>query len=262
MKGDDRRRSWLRGDWGVSSWTKVQIIALAAGFLVGLPFAIRENPGLMSEVITWFGAFGALVFLLVTWIKRSGWKAVLPWMLLLAAYVAALFVPSSNHVQESVNIYPKTDGMLVAKEMSGSVRFRPCKVLADGELAPGYHLAVDSGEGRTDWIMEHEGYIECRYPNHGSWGGVFITVGFPAERLEDRQTKDLSGYRFLILDLRGIEAASVSQLGSRRTPTRMADGSQSMSSRSCPGSGALLKFPFQHSLTRRSIHGIGSRGCM
>jgi len=88
---------------------------------------------------------------------------------------------------------------------SGSPAQQPIsgEVYVGQKLSPGLDMGVNTSEGKTDWVTDRNGYMECRYPEGQQWGAVFITVGTPVGPGEHRQTRDYSQFQFLVLELKG-----------------------------------------------------------
>lgn len=74
-------------------------------------------------------------------------------------------------------------------------------VLAGTRLGRGFDMGVDSSEHRTDWVSQAEGAMKMAYPPGQDWGAVFITVGKPKN--PPRPSIDLSGFNFLLVEMRG-----------------------------------------------------------
>ena len=80
-------------------------------------------------------------------------------------------------------------------------------------LTEGFDMGVNTSGSKTDWVEDHEEYMECRYPEGQGWGAIFITVGTATEDKEKRETKDFSKYKFLTLDIKGEEGGEKVSVG-------------------------------------------------
>jgi exo-beta-1,3-glucanase (GH17 family) len=111
--------------------------------------------------------------------------------------------------------YEAEDGQTTAAPAPapGSPRPRPGDVYVGKKLVPGYDMGVNTSEGRTDWVIDHQGYMECRYPAGQSWGAVFITVGRPTPTVMSRRTKDVSAFHYLTLELKGEKSGETVWVG-------------------------------------------------
>jgi hypothetical protein len=73
-------------------------------------------------------------------------------------------------------------------------------IFADGRLASGYNMGVNTSGGRTNWVSINQGAVCMAYPGGDLWGAVFITVGESTD--PPRPGRDLSRYQRLSLELR------------------------------------------------------------
>lgn len=78
-------------------------------------------------------------------------------------------------------------------------------------LAAGYDLGVNSSGGNTEWLADMCGYMRMAYPPGQSWGVVFITMGPPTD--PPRLARDLSRYRYLLVDLKGEAGGESVEVG-------------------------------------------------
>ncbi|HKV41552.1 MAG TPA: hypothetical protein VJX67_20270 [Blastocatellia bacterium] len=78
-------------------------------------------------------------------------------------------------------------------------------IMEGTKLSGGFGLGVNSSEGLKDWVSKKEGeFMIMSFPPDQDWSAAFITVGPPNQRLKDgRQSKDLSAFNFLSVDLKG-----------------------------------------------------------
>lgn len=78
------------------------------------------------------------------------------------------------------------------------------EVFIRGGTRSGFKLNVDTSEHNSyDWIHKQKDTMKVSYPPDQSWGVVFITVGLPKQKPEDRSYQDLSNYNTLSVDLKG-----------------------------------------------------------
>lgn len=76
-------------------------------------------------------------------------------------------------------------------------------VYVDGVLAPFFDIGVASSGGVTDWLRAEDTQLNFDYPAGQSWGSVFLYVS-TSDRKE-KQTKDYSTYRKIVLELKGAK---------------------------------------------------------
>jgi len=86
-------------------------------------------------------------------------------------------------------------------------------ILTDGKLAEGYDLGVDTSEQQRDWVETTNGYLRCKYPRGQKWGAVFIAVGQINPDVDSRQSKDLTPFRYLVLEARGLKGGERASVG-------------------------------------------------
>jgi exo-beta-1,3-glucanase (GH17 family) len=92
-------------------------------------------------------------------------------------------------------------------------------------LAKGYEMGVNTSEGLMGWVHDRKGSMECRYPEGQGWGAVFITAGKATDDEQKRRTRDLSGFRYLAIELRGGQGGESVAIGIK-TATDPDDGSE------------------------------------
>ena len=87
------------------------------------------------------------------------------------------------------------------------------EVFADGKLASGLDMGVDSEGGCRDWVTREPDGMKLAYPGKscGAWGAVFITVGPPARA--NRRNRDFFQYRTLEVEMRGDKGGELVDVG-------------------------------------------------
>lgn len=100
-------------------------------------------------------------------------------------------------------------------------------IMTGTKLSGGFGLGVNSSKGKTDWLTKKEGeFMIMSFPSDEDWSAVFITVGPPSQRLRDgRQSRDLSAFNFLSIDMRGTVGKEEIEIGIK-TSTQEDDGTE------------------------------------
>ena len=84
-------------------------------------------------------------------------------------------------------------------------------VMELGRLTSGYDMGVNSSDARTGWLTRGQGELVMSYPQGQQWGAVFVTVGKPRD--VGRPGRDFSGYKTLIVELKGEKGGETVEVG-------------------------------------------------
>ena len=98
-------------------------------------------------------------------------------------------------------------------------------IYAGPTLSPGFDMGVNTSEGRTDWMTDHQGFMEASYPDGQTWGAIFIVTGKVTGEMDNRETTDASGFKYLALDLKGAAGGEKVSVGIK-TPTDPDNGQE------------------------------------
>jgi hypothetical protein len=71
-------------------------------------------------------------------------------------------------------------------------------------LTTGYDLGVDSSGGMHNWFKDSGNEFVMNYPSQ-TWGAVFITVGKAKRSPQERQFRNFSNFRTLIVSMKGAK---------------------------------------------------------
>lgn len=145
---------------------------------------------------------------------------------------------------------------------SGTPVHRPCldvparqrHILAGSLLCPGYDLGLNTSNGATTWLTNHDGYLRMAYPADQTWGAVFITVGQP-QPAGNLTGQDLSRCSTLQVDLRGGTATGSIRVGMKDT-NDPDNGSETQVLVPLTSSWSTKTFPLSRfaTLNRRSVY--------
>lgn len=93
------------------------------------------------------------------------------------------------------------------------------------KLTTGFDLGVDSSERMHDWFKDSGNEFVMNYPSGQTWGAVFITVGKAKSSPQERQFKNFSNFKTLIISMKGATGGEMVEIGikDRKDPD---DGSE------------------------------------
>jgi hypothetical protein len=87
-------------------------------------------------------------------------------------------------------------------------------VVYDGKkLTMGYDIGVDSSERMHNWFKDMGNELVMTYPRGQTWGAVFITVGKAKGSPQERQFKNFSNFKTLIISMKGAKGGENVDIG-------------------------------------------------
>lgn len=87
-------------------------------------------------------------------------------------------------------------------------------VVYDGnKLTIGYDVGVDSSERMHNWFKDRGNEFVMNYPGGQTWGAVFITVGKAKGFPQERQFKNFSNLKTLIISMKGAKGGEKVDIG-------------------------------------------------
>jgi hypothetical protein len=83
------------------------------------------------------------------------------------------------------------------------------------KLAKGLNLGVDTSKHEKGWFSNNkkDGHFNLDFPSNQDWSAVFITVGPPRNRLDDRRFRDYSQFKTLSVDMKGSAGGERIEIG-------------------------------------------------
>lgn len=112
------------------------------------------------------------------------------------------------------------------------VQAQPVKEILNGSsLEKGFDMGLDTDTKQRTWMTKESDAFKLVFPSRQEWAAVFITVGKPKPEGARTATIDLSAYKFLSIDMKGLTGTEMIEVG--------------IKSNTQPDNGTEVKLPYR-----------------